>query len=78
MKNERAPRKSSIQGARLSLSLPNLTGASKMCLKVARRGDNQMAIAKKTRDMLLPTLRIHGVRELSLARTRLRLNDVDA
>ena len=63
----------------------NLTSASKKfsaadpthssaCINVAQRRDNQMAIAKKTPEMLLPTLRIH--REHLLARTRSRLNDV--
>jgi hypothetical protein len=35
-----------------------------------------MTIAKKRGDMLLPTLRIHREHASSLARTRLRLNDV--
>jgi len=64
-KNERAPRKSSLQGARFLPYLFNLTNAPKNSatkpthssarLTVARRGDNQMAIAKKICDMLLPT-----------------------
>ena len=41
-----------------NFSATKLTHSS-ACLTVAGRGDNQMAIAKKTRDMLLPTLRIH-------------------
>ena len=66
-KNERAPRKT-IQGARLSLSCLHLTfqkmfayvvSVSGCAPSVAQRRDNQMTIAKKTRDMLLPTLRIH-------------------
>jgi hypothetical protein len=44
---------------------------------LARHSDNQMAITKKTRDMLLPRLweRTRGS-ELSLATFQLRLNDV--
>ena len=44
---------------------------------VAQRGDNQMAIAKKIRDMLLPTAaNSPRAGELSLARICLHLNDV--
>jgi len=64
------PGKARSKGARSGRICLNLTCASKKfsatepvrssaCINVARRGDNQMAIAKKTRDILLPTLRIH-------------------
>ena len=44
---------------------------------LARHSDNQMAIAKKIRDMLLPTMwERTQASELSLATFQLRLNDV--
>ena len=45
-------------------------------LNVARRGDNQMAIAKKLVTCYCQRCEFTRARELSLARTRLRLNDV--
>ena len=48
------------------------------CVIIARLGDNQMAIAKKRGDMLLPTAaNCPRARELSLAMTLVSLNDVD-
>jgi hypothetical protein len=81
--------KARSKGARSGRICLNLTSAfqkkfyatepvhSSACVNVAQRGDNQMAIAKKTRDTVIANAaNSPRARGLSLARTLLRLNDV--